>query len=264
MPPADTVVSVPLARPRAVTRRRDDDLRFYEGMAYACALVAFGGFVPTYWAPVAAGTFPGGAILHVHGLLFSAWTVLFIVQTRLAARGRLRSHRRLGMAGIAVATAMLFVGLTVVATSIHAGIARGSEDEARAFAIVPTTLIIGFAVLVGASIAFAHRRDVHMRLMLVATITILPPAIARVVLLLLAPEGAGAATGVPPPIGMTLVPAFLGDLLLLVAIVHDWRRRGRPHPVYIVTGVVLLVVQVARVPLAHTQTWLAMTEWLVG
>jgi hypothetical protein len=262
MPLADAAVSAPIARPRAVTRWPGDDLRFYERMAYACALVAFGGFVPTYWVPVATGTFAGAPVLHVHGLLFSAWTVLFVVQTRLAARGRLRSHRRLGMAGIAVATAMLFVGLKVVAGSIDAGIARGAADEARAFAIVPTTLIVGFALLVGAAIAFAHRRDVHMRLMLVATIAILPPAIARVVLLLLAPEGAGAATGVPPPLGMTLVPAFLADLLLLVAMAHDWRRRGRPHSAYIITGVVMLVVQVARVPLARTPTWLAITGWL--
>jgi hypothetical protein len=46
-----------------VTRWLGDDLRFYERMAYACAAVAFGGFVPTYWAPVAAGTFTGAPVL---------------------------------------------------------------------------------------------------------------------------------------------------------------------------------------------------------
>lgn len=261
MPPVDVVVPAPLATPRTLTRTRVDDPRFYERMAYACAFIAFAGFVPTYWAPVAAGSFTGAPILHVHGLLFSAWTVLFVVQTRLVARGRLPSHRRLGMAGIALATAMLFVGLRVVAANVEAGIARGTAEQARAFAIVPTSLIVGFAVLVGAAIAFARRRDVHMRLMLVATITILPPAIARVVLLLLAPEGASPG---PPPIGMTLVPAFFANLLLVAAMVHDWRRRGRPHPVYLITGAALLVVQLARVPLSGSAAWLAMAEWLFG
>jgi hypothetical protein len=264
MPPVEIVVPAPLATPRVVTRARADDPRFYERMAYACACIAFVGFVPTYWAPVAAGTFAGGPIVHAHGLLFSAWTVLFVVQARLVARGRLQSHRRLGMAGIALATAMLFVGLGVVASSIDAGIARGAEHEARAFAIVPASLIVGFAVLVGAAIAFARRREVHMRLMLVATITILPPAIARVFLLLLAPEGAAPGTVLPPPIAMTLVPAFLGNLLLVAAIVHDWRRRGRPHPVYLITGAALLVVQIARVPLSGSAAWLAITRWMVG
>ena len=264
MPPVDIVVPAPLAPPRAVTRPRADDPRFYEWMAYACAVIAFAGFVPTYWAPVAAGTFAGAPILHVHGLLFSAWTVLFIVQARLVARGRLASHRRLGMAGISLATAMVFAGLMVVARSIEAGIARGAEYDARAFAIATTSNIAVFAVLVGAAIAFARRRDVHMRLMLMATITILPPAIARVFLLLLGQDGAAPGTVVPPSIAMTLVPAFLANLLIVFAIVHDWRRRGRPHPVYLIAGAGLVVVQLARLPLSRSPVWHAMTKWMVG
>ena len=35
-------------------------------MACVCALVAFAGFTPTYWAPVATGRFTGPSILHLH------------------------------------------------------------------------------------------------------------------------------------------------------------------------------------------------------
>lgn len=56
-------------------------------MACAFALVAFAGFVPTYWAPVAAGTCTGAPLLHVHGLLFTAWTVLNCVQFGSARSG---------------------------------------------------------------------------------------------------------------------------------------------------------------------------------
>jgi hypothetical protein len=54
--------------------------RFYVWMAAACVLIAFGGFAPTYWLQLIPGTFIGPALLHIHGWLFSAWTLLFLVQ----------------------------------------------------------------------------------------------------------------------------------------------------------------------------------------
>ena len=90
-----TAISGSLTAAAVLTKPRDDERRFFATMAYICALIAIAGFVPTYWAPVASGTFTGSPILHVHGLLFSAWPILFIVQARLAAAGRFDRHRTL-------------------------------------------------------------------------------------------------------------------------------------------------------------------------
>lgn len=67
------IVDVSLPAPAVVPAPRDDPGQFYLPMAYACALVAIVGFIPTYWSPVASGTFGGPPLLHLHGLLFSAW-----------------------------------------------------------------------------------------------------------------------------------------------------------------------------------------------
>jgi threonine/homoserine/homoserine lactone efflux protein len=108
---------------------------FFVRMGYACAAVAFLGFAPTYWAPVAAGTFSAVPIVHLHGLLFFAWTVLFVVQAHVMnARMRAR-HRALGLFGIALATAMLFAGIMVAIHSLQVGIAAGADARARAIAI---------------------------------------------------------------------------------------------------------------------------------
>ena len=40
---------------------------FYVWMAATCALIAFGGFAPTYWLQLPAGTFVGRPILYLHG-----------------------------------------------------------------------------------------------------------------------------------------------------------------------------------------------------
>jgi len=233
-------------------------------MAYACALVAVAGFVPTYWAPVAAGTFGGPPLLHVHGLLFSAWPVLFICQARFAATGRFEHHRTLGFAGISLATAMLFAGVAAVIHTLEGASATAFQFQARAFAIVPLSILLSFAGLVAVAIANVRRPAVHMRLMLAASITLLPPAIARILFLFLAPPGTDApGQGEPPTVIFALVPSFLANLLIVVAMVHDWRRRGRPHVAYVIAGACIVAVQLARIPLSGTAAWHTVTTALL-
>jgi hypothetical protein len=237
---------------------------FYASMAWVCAVIAIAGFTPTYWAPVARGTFSGPPLLHLHGLLFSAWTLLFIVQARSAAAGRYERHRALGYVGIALASAMLFAGITVAIAGIRSGIERGYGDAARAFSIVPLTIILTFAAAVAVALASVRRTEVHMRMMLVASIAILPPAFARVLVLLFAPSGAGVGFGFPPPpIAFSLAPSLLADMLLVIPMVRDWRRRGRPHTAYVLSGAFLVVSQVARVFIAGTASWHGVTSWLL-
>jgi hypothetical protein len=232
---------------------------FYVLMAYACALVAFIGFTPTYWAPVVTGSFSGPPILHLHGLLFSTWMLFFITQTTLAAIGRVEHHRALGLFGIALAPAMLIVGIIAQLHSLKVGIADGLEVENRTFSIVPISIVIFFSCAVAVAIANIPRPETHKRLMLVATISILPPAIARLIAVM---ASLPIAPGHPPPIAFSLIPSFLSDLLLIGAIFFDWNTRGRPHPTYLIAGGALVVLQVVRVPLGATPAWHAVTSWL--
>jgi hypothetical protein len=263
MLPTGYTVPAPLASPVTLRREGSASRQFYVWMAYACASVAIAGFVPTYWAPAITGAFAGAPILHVHGLLFSAWTLLFIAQARSAASGRFEHHRALGLAGVSLATAMLFTGLIVAIKSVDDGIARGFEQQARAASIVPITIILFFAATVTVAIANTRRPDVHMRLMLVASISVLPPAVARMLFFFLAPPGLPRpGLGEPPAVVFSLVPNLAADLLLVVAVVYDWRTRGRPHPTYAIAGVLLLALQFARIPLSGTPAWRAITSWL--
>ena len=250
--------------PTAVARAHVPSQQFFVRMAYACAGLAIAGFVPTYWAPLATGSFVGPSILHLHGVLFSAWTILFVVQTRSAAAGHFHRHRALGLAGIALATAMLFLGLIVATMSLEGSIARGFEPRARAASIVPISIVLFFAATVAVAIANTRRPPVHMRLMLVATISILPPAVARVLLFFLAPPGtARPGLSEPPPVAFALGPALAADVLLVIAIAHDWRTRGRPHRAYVITGGLLLAMQILRIPLSTSSAWRAITNWLL-
>src|SRR5258708_26795092 len=99
------------AIPTAASAVRSESRSFYVWMAGAFLLVAFGGFVPTYWARVATGTFHAEPIIHIHGALLFTWTCFYFVQTALVASGRTLKHRAWGLAVFSPFPAPLLSGL---------------------------------------------------------------------------------------------------------------------------------------------------------
>ncbi|UTP37871.1 hypothetical protein M9M90_11530 [Phenylobacterium sp. LH3H17] len=231
---------------------------FYVGMAAVFAVIAFGGFIPTYWSKLATGTFGGAPILHIHGLIFFTWTLFYLVQTSLVALGRTYDHRNWGLAGIALATGMCFTVVLAAINSIKVAETIGMGDQARQFSIVSLTGIVLFAGLFGTAIANNTRADVHKRLMLLSMIPLMEAASARVFMVLLAPPGAVG----PPPVQVTIPPSIFVDLLIVVAMVYDWRTRGRPHPVYLWGGGAIVLHQIGAIALAGTPGWMAVATWV--
>lgn len=220
-------------------------------MALACAAVAFLGFAPTFFLPLAAGKFSAPPSVHVHGIVFFTWSLYFIFQAWLPASGQVGRHRSVGLIGVSLATAMTIFGFLAGVTAMKQSATLGQTDAGIAFAIVPWSGILFFAVVFAIGVAMVRRPEVHKRLMLLAGISILDAAVARWFLTFLAPPGPPG----PPPVAVTIPPAFVAYLLLVVAIVHDWRSRGRPHAVYVIGGVVLIAVKLLNLPISETHAW---------
>lgn len=238
---------------------------FYVRMAAVFVAVALVGFAPTYWIPLGRGTLDVPPITHVHALFFYGWTLLFLRQTWLAAAGEMSRHRALGVAGVALATGMGFVGLNAAVTSVKQGEAAGFGDAARAFSVVPVTGIVLFCALVAIAVLNVRKPEVHKRLMLVGTASLLQAAIGRWFLLFLAPSRPPGVTIVsPPPVVVTVTPGLVADLLIVAAMVHDRRTNGRVHRVYWIAGAAVLAVQVVRVPLSTTSAWTRVVHALVA
>lgn len=220
-------------------------------MALACAAVAFLGFAPTFFLPLATGKFSAPPSVHVHGIVFFAWSLYFVYQAWLPVSGQTGRHRSVGLIGVSLATAMTIFGFLAGVTSMQRSAAVGQTDAGIAFAIVPWSGILFFAVVFATGIAMVRRPEVHKRLMLLAGISILDAAVARWFLTFLAPPGPPG----PPPVAVTIPPAFVAYLLLVVAMVHDWRTRGRPHAVYVIGGIVLVAVKLLNLPVSATHAW---------
>ena len=124
---------------------------------------------------------------------------LLLLQTVLVARGRVGRHRAWGLLGVSLATAMVLVGFAVANDVLAARLAAGFGDRARAFHIASTSMITLFGVFVCAAIVYVTRPEIHKRLMLLATISMLPPAIARLFFAVSVGIGPGLRPGLGPP-----------------------------------------------------------------
>ncbi|MDB5396263.1 MAG: hypothetical protein JWM91_3769 [Rhodospirillales bacterium] len=231
---------------------------FYVSMAAVFVLIAFGGFTPTYWTKIAAGNFHGAPIMHIHGAMFFFWTLFFFAQTALVATGRTPDHRKWGLAGISLGTAMAISVVLATINSMKVGESIGMGDQARQFAIVPLGALVLFVVIFTLAIANIRRNAVHKRLMLMSMIPLMQAALARVFRYFMSQPGAVG----PPPVFAAVPPGITADLLVVAAIVYDWRTRGRPHKVYLICGTADVAEQLLCWALGPTATWMAIAAWV--
>ena len=231
---------------------------FYVWMAVANALFAFAAFVPTYWLQLPAGTFVGTPLVHIHSAVFSAWTLFLVLQSYLAANGRLKDHRAWGMAGIGLATAVVIMGTAVAIGSLKFRMTVGSADTARASFIVAMTNMVLFGGFFIAAMVNAKRSETHRRLILLATISLLPAAISRVTYFLAKGAGPGLrpTLGPSPPVISQLVPHLLVvGAFILAGMIYDWKTRGRPHSAWLIGAAVITTALLLRAPIGDTPIW---------
>jgi hypothetical protein len=230
-----------------LVRRRDH--RFYNGMSLLIAAIVFAGFYRTFYlSPWLHG--PALSPLRImHGVAFSAWILLFVTQTTLVAAGRTDIHRRLGIAGAVLAVGMVVLGSVLAVWNAREGRAPPGIPP-RVFLIIPLFDMLVFAPLVAAAVWYRHRPETHKRLMLLATVSLLAAAVARL-------PTALAAAGPPFYFGVV-------DLLILTAVLYDIVARRKVHPVYVWGGLAILASQVIRLALSGTSAWLTVATWLTS
>lgn len=228
---------------------RVNDRRLYILAAILTPLIVLAGFARTYYLkPLFSTPDLPGRIVHLHGIVMTAWVILFVVQISLVATRRTRVHQRLGILGGVLAGLIVIVGIL---TALYAA-ARGASPgpPALAFLIIPFGDMVIFAVLIGLALYFRRKPDVHKRLMLLAAINLLTPAIARIPLDFITNNGPLAFFG-------------LTDLCLLACVGFDTIKHRRLHPVFLWGSIFLIVMQPLRLLLAGTNAWMNFASALV-
>lgn len=221
--------------------------RFFLVALLAIFAVVVAGFARTYYLKFLFGTPALPWLVHLHGALMTSWFVLFFVQTCLIATNRVRWHRRLGVFGVALASAILVIAAIVLVRAVtrglhepagHPGLVGATVQRHVGAVIFGVDLVIlaDFAIFVGSAIALRRRGDFHKRLMLLATCSIILPAVGRLHISVLA-----------------TFALFYACVLVPVAV--DTLRHRRLHPAFAWGAPLLIVSQQLAFYGAQTRAW---------
>ncbi len=218
---------------------RSRDHVFYSAMAWAIGAAMFYGFATTYYLKEFFGTPPLPRIVHVHAVIFTAWVAFFILQASLPGSGRTALHRKTGIAGAALAVAMIVSGFLTAVAVARLGHSDGalSQDPVESLVINLLSLPV-FLVFLVTALCYTRRPEVHKRLMLLAQIALLGAAVGRWPIF----EGKPAAA-----------PGLVLMAFALAGPLYDLVSRRRVHPVYVWgVGFHLLMSPPLRFVLART------------
>ena len=222
---------------------------FYTGMSIAIAIVVFAGFSRTWFLrPYFPQVQPLIPLLVLHGVIFSSWIVLFVTQTSLVAAKRTRTHMRLGISGGVLVCLMVIIGtVTAIVRAKQPSPVPGVNP--LSFLTIPLGDMLVFSIITGAAFYFRRKTDIHKRLMLLATIGILPAAVARLPFDFIAHGGPLAFFGLP-------------DLLIIPCLVFDMVSHGRPHRATVLAGALIVISHPLRMIIGGTHAWLGFATWL--
>jgi len=225
---------------------------FFFWMTVVMACFVFGGFGITYWVPMATGTLTAlPPIVHLHGILYSAWIVLLVAQASLIGVRNVALHRSLGTFGIAIASGVLFTGALI---TVMFGRVTPTETP-----FYYDLMYLGFAAVIafGALFTLAIRRTrtpaQHRLLILFATIPLLPPGINRLYM------GVFGLTYLP-----VLATYLTMDILAAALLVYDCRANRSLCKASIIGAVILVVAQVLHYLLVDSAAFASICRVLTG
>jgi hypothetical protein len=87
---------------------------------------------------------------------------------------------------------------------------------------------------------------------LMATVAVLNAPVARPLLSWVWPLS--GPTDVPP-VWINVPACWLSYLLIVAAMIYDWRTRGRVHNVYLIALPILIVLAYIVIPISGTAAW---------
>jgi hypothetical protein len=234
--------------------RRRSRSRFFFGMSVAAAVTTLIGFAPTFYLrgylPMRPDQPPLTALLFVHGILGTAWIALFFAQSLLIVSHRVALHKRLGITGGALAVLAVAVGMMTAVDALRRNVGPFGMDPRTWFLAVPLAGTALFGALVAAALVHRRSPETHRRLMLLATITLLNPALGRIVASYL---GVGL-------VGFVVLIFVLTDLFVIVAAWYDVRATGRIHPALARGGLAVIIIQPIVLALGTTSPLLSLAD----
>lgn len=161
---------------------RGSDPRIARGLIILVIAIIVAGFAKNFYLRAWLGTRPLILTAWAHGLVMSAWLVLFATQVAVVAQHRVDLHRRFGQWGAWLALVVVAVGvLTILVRTRLMYPAATPGTSAVVFVAFDGLSLLLFGTLVSLAWRYRPRPAIHRRLMTMAVVSLMPPAFGRLV-----------------------------------------------------------------------------------
>jgi uncharacterized membrane protein YozB (DUF420 family) len=223
--------------------------RFYTGIAIAILATVLVGFSRSFFlAPMFPEIpAPTETIFYVHGVFFTLWILMFVAQVSLIGRGKAGLHRKLGPVGAVLAIVMVVLGVLGALTAANRSTGFiGIPLPPLQFLAIPLFDMFLLPAFIAMAFIQRHKAQSHKRWMLLATLNLVPAAIAR-----------WPIVGSLGPVGSFGIT----DLFIVALVIWDFKSRGKLHPVTLWGGLILIISQPLRLVISGTPVWLGFAEW---
>ena len=240
---------------------------FFTGAATVIALIVFVAFSRTFYlrpffvtTDLSVQLGQDGLPLHLilHGLALSVWYAFFCLQAWLVALGHVRYHRQFGYFGLVAALAVVISGAVTLIRFVPRALEVGANYSEFSGVIVGNVFsLLMFVIFVGLAIFWRYRREVHKRLMYLASVSILGPVFAggdR-------PLGAFLEQVVPDPLDIGLFA--MGTLAAALALViYDLSSDRRLHPITLSCGLLVGISEFVFDVITQSAAGPALAQWV--
>lgn len=207
------------------------------GLLMFCIVVAgFGASV--FSKPAGVGSLP--LLYHLHGFTFLSWFFLFTLQACFVRANQLQRHQTVGQLSCVLAIGMLVTGYFMMRTAYTDADFRIGTNSHDASMMFPVTDLVNFSFTFVLGLYHRANAIAHKRLMLLAGILILDPAVARLV------EAIGAPFIMIPVLELGILLALLG---------YDVKCLRYPHWSSLLGVGLWLSAMTAKLVLAQQPGW---------
>jgi len=188
-------------------------------------------------------------LIIVHGISMTGWALAFLVQSLLIATRRRRIHMKLGPVTAVLAAFILVSGLWFNVASFR----LVPPDfilwtlTMKQFMVLGFYTLFMFAAFVAVGIWYRRRPEIHRPMMLLATVSTMAPAIARIDVLNALYQGTVMERLFGPSLGMLILGAtFLVVKWFVTRTIDGW---------YAIGYGVLASTQLLTIQFARTRAW---------
>jgi hypothetical protein len=228
---------------------------FFTGTAIAMLAISTAGFMPSL-VHTAGRRAQLSSLACVHGIVFLAWLLIFLVQSRLVASQHIALHRKVGLVSVLVLPLMITSAYATTVAMARRGFDLSGDlriDHDPLYECVfPFSNLLIFSVLASAALAYRRRPEIHKRLMLFANIELMPAPLAHLI------GHIPWLASLPAVIVMIPISMFV-----IAAVARDALLASRVHP--LTWGLALLRLSSGPLeagPFGSSAAWHHFARWL--